>query len=96
MKSMSSSDALTVNAARLDCFAAVRLTAAPRTDALAESRRGLKVTAAMVEGGGVCGSVSSFNRRRTRHAAKRLSDARAPHVFERMMVESWTLFAHTN
>jgi len=55
MKSMSSSDALTAKAARLDALAPARRTAAPLTDALAESTRGLKVTAAMVEGGRCCG-----------------------------------------
>ena len=56
MKSMSSSDALTAKAARLDALAPARRTAAPRTDALAESTRGLKVTAAMWKVGGVAES----------------------------------------
>ena len=56
MKSMSSSDALTAKAARLDALAPARRTAAPLTDALAESTRGLTVTAAMAEGGGVAES----------------------------------------
>ena len=56
-KSMSSS-ARTAKAAFLDAFTATeRRTAAPRTDALAESTRGLKVRAAMLTGGKVlcCG-----------------------------------------
>ena len=85
MKSMSSSDALTAKAARLDALAPARRTAAPRTDALAESTRGLKVTAAMWKVGGVAesGCPTVDESAKTRRVARVVARSIQSLLFER-------------
>ena len=85
MKSMSSSDALTAKAARLDALAPARCTAAPRTDALAESTRGLKVTAAMWKVGGVAesGCPTVDESAKTRRVARVVARSIQSLLFER-------------
>ena len=85
MKSMSSSDALTAKAARLDALAPARRTAAPRTDALAESTRGLKVTAAMWKVGGVAesGCPTVDESAKTRRVARGVARSIESLLFER-------------
>ena len=85
MKSMSSSDALTAKAARLDALAPARRTAAPRTDALAESTRGLKVTAAMWKVGGVAesGCPTVDESAKTRRVARVVARTIQSLLFER-------------
>ena len=85
MESMSSSDALTAKAARLDALAPARRTAAPRTDALAESTRGLKVTAAMWKVGGVAesGCPTVDESAKTRRVARVVARSIQSLLFER-------------
>ena len=69
----------------MDALAPARRTAAPRTDALAESTRGLKVTAAMWKVGGVAesGCPTVDESAKTRRVARVVARSIQSLLFER-------------